>query len=179
LNNQQQKGLWTLTLNRNYEESGSLINWGVKTCAAQFCRLTVDHTRQSGPGSLKEAISCASVGDTIKFASSLANDTIDLKGQNLIINKHLIIESPTNQNIFLSTDSQSPTIVNNTTGLGLILKGINILAPNASNGTLIINNGNLTLENVKLYKNTNSTATIINQGLGVLNILGDSKIEND
>lgn len=179
LNNQQQKGLWTLTLNRNYEESGSLINWGVKTCAAQFCRLTVDHTRQSGPGSLKEAISCASVGDTIKFASSLANDTIDLKGQNLIINKHLIIESPTNQNIFLSTDSQSPTIVNNTTGLGLILKGINILAPNANNGTLIINNGNLTLENVKLYKNTNSTATIINQGLGVLNILGDSKIEND
>ncbi len=176
LNNQQQKGIWTLTINRSNMSSGSLTNWGVKTCATQFCRLNVDHTRQDGPGSLKEAISCAGVGDTIRFSSVLNNDTIDLKGQNLIINKNLIIEAQPNQNIHLISSSTNPVIINNTTGNGLTIKGIHILSLNATNGTTIINNGNLILENVKLYKNPNSTSTVINQGSGILNILGVSEI---
>jgi hypothetical protein len=43
--------------------------------------LTVTSKANSGAGSLRETISKAKAGDTIQFASSLANQTITLSSQ--------------------------------------------------------------------------------------------------
>jgi hypothetical protein len=55
--------------------------------------ITVANTNDSGPGSLRNAIASAATGDTIQFASSLANKTITLTSGQLVINKNLTIEA--------------------------------------------------------------------------------------
>ncbi len=54
--------------------------------------LTVRNNNDSGAGSLREAIATAEAGDTIKFNSSLANQTITLSSGQLDIDKDLIID---------------------------------------------------------------------------------------
>ena len=54
--------------------------------------LTVTNSNDSGAGSLREAIATAETGDTIKFNSSLANQTITLTSGQLDIDKDLIID---------------------------------------------------------------------------------------
>lgn len=54
--------------------------------------LTVTNSNDSGEGSLREAIATAEAGDTIKFAGSLANQTITLTSGQLDIDKDLIID---------------------------------------------------------------------------------------
>ncbi|HEY9808098.1 MAG TPA: DUF4347 domain-containing protein [Halomicronema sp.] len=54
--------------------------------------ITVSNTSDSGAGSLRDAIATATAGDTIQFASSLANQTITLTSSQLTINKNLIID---------------------------------------------------------------------------------------
>src|SRR5262249_18487206 len=55
--------------------------------------LTVMNDHNAGPGSLRAAIKDAQAGDTIRFSSALAGDTITLKTQ-LTIDKPLDIEGP-------------------------------------------------------------------------------------
>lgn len=54
--------------------------------------ITVTNTNDNGGGSLREAIALAQPGDTVKFASSLNNQTITLTSGELIINKNLILD---------------------------------------------------------------------------------------
>ena len=56
--------------------------------------LTVINTGDSGPGSLRYEIAAANPGDTITFAPSLDNQTINLSSGQLSINKNLNIQSP-------------------------------------------------------------------------------------
>jgi len=54
--------------------------------------LTVTNVNDSGIGSLRDAIGNAQSGDTIKFASTLANKTITLTSGQLTVNKDLTID---------------------------------------------------------------------------------------
>ena len=182
LDTDQQEGLWTLDVD-NFQDaySGSLDSWGIKTCVTDFCRLTVDHTRASGPGSLKAAIDCAIDGDTIRFASYIVNDTIHLGLLDLLVDKGIFIESTSSANIHVMSSSNNATLQNNAPLSDQILKikGLHIHSSNAGIGA-IKNLGNLVLEDVTLHKwNGSSTATIQNEAGATTLLIGNCKVVTD
>jgi Metallo-peptidase family M12B Reprolysin-like len=179
LNGSQLKGIWKLQIDdiEPTEDGGQLTNWSIKVCATNFCRLTVDNTRASGPGSLKAAIDCAIDGDTIKFVPTIMNVTINLGISNIVTNKRIFIESDIIKNINIMSTSTSPTFVISTpnVGSGLKIKGLHIHASNSTGIGAIQNSGLLTLEDVTLHKGTLSTKTIQNDN-GINNIVGNCKV---
>ncbi|MEQ9371187.1 MAG: DUF4114 domain-containing protein [Coleofasciculus chthonoplastes F3-SA18-01] len=64
--------------------------------------ITVTSAADNGAGSLRAAIAQAQAGDTIKFASSLANQTITLTSGQLEVDKDLTIDGGNEQGITIS-----------------------------------------------------------------------------
>lgn len=178
-NNLSLPGQWRLQVeDLANQDGGSLNSWGIKTCVNDFCRLLVDNTYPKGAGSLYDAIQCAQPGDTIRFAASLDNDTIQLGNQNLFISNDIVIESDINRNIHVMSNSTSVLISVATlnTGLGLRIKGLHLHSTNANIGC-IDNRGKLVLEDVILHTfNNTSTATIFNRTGAVTEIEGNCQI---
>jgi len=73
--------------------------------------ITVTNNNDSGPGSLRNAIASAASGDTIQFASSLANKTITLTTGQLVINKNLTIEAGKAGQLTISGNNTSRVIL--------------------------------------------------------------------
>ncbi|MBD2694917.1 DUF4347 domain-containing protein, partial [Anabaena catenula] len=69
--------------------------------------ITVTSNADSGAGSLRQAIANAAAGDTITFASSLANQTITLTSGQLTINKNLTIDGGAVTNLKISGNNAS------------------------------------------------------------------------
>ena len=181
-NNQQIKGQWRLQIQDIYtNDGGSLESWKLKTCVNNFCRLNVDNTYAKGAGSLYAAISCSNEGDTIKFNSSIMNDTIDLGIENLVIDKPIIIYGDITKNIHIFSNSSSATIINNTAvgGKGLSIKGIHIHSSNPDIGA-IENNSKLLLEDVILHKYPGSSVSTITNNIGsTVEIIGDCQVVDE
>ena len=68
--------------------------------------LTVTNTKDSGVGSLREAIATAESGDVIKFDPSLANKTITLTSGQLEIDKNLTIDGKNARNLSINGDNK-------------------------------------------------------------------------
>jgi hypothetical protein len=179
LDGYQMKGSWKLGVqNQSASSDGILEAWEIKNCVNNFCRLTVDHTRASGAGSLVEAINCALTGDTIRFAANIQNDTFFLGNQNLVINKSIFIECDINRNIHITSNSASPTLVctATTSGNGLKIKGLHIQSSNAGIGA-VQNDGKLILDDVVTHKwQGSSIATIINNAGANTLLQGNCKV---
>lgn len=135
--------------------------------------MKVDNNLAAGVGSLAFAVNCANSGDTIRFAANLANQTIDLGSNQLVIDKSLVFEASPSDNINLLSSGSNATITNNA---DIKIIGLQIYAPNALRAA-IQNNKSLTLENVTLFKYNDqaSVATLLNNS--ELIIIGDCKIE--
>jgi len=120
------------------------------------CNLLVNSTADSGTGSLREAISCASSGDTITFASSMAGALITITSSKLAISKNLFIRSNLNPRVKISSATQG--LFDIATGKSVEFKDIDITSglsdPNNS-GAAFNNQGILKLIGVKVYKNAN------------------------
>ena len=143
-----------------------------------FCKLTLDHTRPDGAGSLTEAINCALDGDTIRIASTIQNDTFFLGDQNLMINKSIFIECDIARNIHIMSNSSLPTIIctTSTSGNGLKIKGLHIHSSNAGIGA-VQNDGKLILDDVVTHKwPVNSAATIMNNSGANTLLEGNCKV---
>lgn len=179
LDGYQMKGSWKLGIqNQGGSSDGVLVAWEIKNCVNNFCRLTVDHTRASGAGSLVEAINCALPGDTIRFASNIQNDTFFLGIQNLVINKSIFIECDINRNIHIMSSAASATLVctTSTSGNGLKIKGVHIHSSNQGIGA-IQNTGKLILDDVIMHKWPGSaTATIMNTSGANTLLIGNCKV---
>lgn len=115
--------------------------------------ITVTSTADSGQGSLREAIALAQAGDTIQFASTLANQSITLTSGQLTVNKNLTIDGTGTAGLTISGNNASRvfdvlsssftlrhlTIANGkTTGVGEDGAGAGIRT--ASNTTLVVEN---------------------------------------
>ncbi len=120
------------------------------------CNLLVSTTANSGAGSLRDAISCASSGDTITFATALAGATILITTSKMAINKNLFIRSSLNPRIKISSSTQG--LFDIAAGKTVEFKDIDITSglsdPNNS-GAAFTNSGILKLIGVKVYKNVN------------------------
>jgi hypothetical protein len=97
-----------------------LVVSGFPALAATF---TVTNTADSGPGSLRAAISAAASGDKINFAPSLNGQTITLTSGELLINKDLNIQGPGANQLTISGNHASRVFhtQNNVTLSGLTI----------------------------------------------------------
>ncbi|TAE55144.1 MAG: DUF4347 domain-containing protein, partial [Nostocales cyanobacterium] len=100
--------------------------------------ITVTNTNDSGAGSLRQAIANAQPGDTITFASNLANQTITLTSGELTVNKDLIIDGSTATNLTISGNNASRVFAVRTNAISqpsnVVFKNITI-ANGRANGT--------------------------------------------
>src|SRR5436190_16320018 len=81
----------------------AFFHLGVLICLALFCTtgmpayatiITVTNTNDSGPGSLRQALTDANDGDTIDFDPALNGQTIRLTGLELVIDRNISINGP-------------------------------------------------------------------------------------
>lgn len=68
--------------------------------------ITVSNTKDSGPGSLRQALADANDGDTINFDVSLKGQTIALTSGELVIDKSITITGPGSDQLAVSADFQ-------------------------------------------------------------------------
>jgi predicted outer membrane repeat protein len=122
--------------------------------------LLVTNANDRGDGSLRQAILSAQSGDTIKFASSLANRTITLISQlEIATNKNLIIDGINAKNLTISGNQKTRLFNLNSTSVqptNLTLKNLTLANGFTSDRGAAINTthqGSLTVENLVFRNN--------------------------
>ena len=136
----------------------------------------VTTTLDSLPGSLIDAIKCAAPGDTILFTDAVQGDTIELWNHYPVIDKDLYIMALPGQEIYVNarTTPSAFTIAN---GANVVIRGLNIVPGQASAGSAVDNDGNLTLKDVQIY-NRDNVPTHIVKNTGSLNVEGTTQVHN-
>ncbi|NNF36165.1 MAG: hypothetical protein HKN68_18815 [Saprospiraceae bacterium] len=167
-------GVWQLIVEDGFRrDGGSLNSWGLEICFEPDCNLTVTNVNNSGSGSLVEAINCAQPGETIALSSVLANSTINLGSNQMVIDKNLTITAIKSDNIIVNYSGDGSALVLNS-GIDLNLIGFS-LTSSSGNGETLQNNGNLTITDLSI-ENTNGNSPIINVDGSTLEVLGDCVI---
>ena len=107
-----QGGNWNLEFAKGHIEAPlALTPEAMADYRGTLKTITVTNNNDSGPGSLRNAIASAASGDTIQFASSLANKTITLTTGQLVINKNLTIEAGKAGQLTISGNNTSRVIL--------------------------------------------------------------------
>ena len=123
--------------------------------------LTVSNTNDSGSGSLRQAIADAQDGDSILFAQSLNNHTIDLTTAQLLVNKSVTITGPGAAFLSVARNQQAPTfrIFFIAAGRTVTISGLGITGGSltSENGAGVYNDhANLTITNCVISGNGTS-----------------------
>ncbi|HEX5111544.1 MAG TPA: metallophosphoesterase, partial [Saprospiraceae bacterium] len=125
-------------------------------CHGEANRRYVSNSNDTGTGSLRDAITHACTGDTIQFLSTVT-DTIRI-ASDISINKSLVLQAFTNQNIVISGQLQT-RIFNLATASQLTLSCITLFGGKETTaGGAILNNGTLILENTTFLNNWQDTS---------------------
>ncbi|MEP6646025.1 MAG: hypothetical protein ABJC12_02975 [Saprospiraceae bacterium] len=169
-NDYSSTGLDTIT--RGYEGLEFMNNHYVTLCVdgvngrlsgidLDSLALWVRNTNNAGPGSLRNALLGATEGDTLHFKPSIVNDTIRLTTAPLTFNRNINLIQPNGQPVYLK--SFTTNSVNIPTGKIISFKNINIICGNAIDAG-ILNDGALTIENVKIFNPVLTNKSIHNRG---------------
>lgn len=178
--NQSIKGNWRMRVQDLFNTDGGSLNaWSMKVCASNFCRLEVQNNNQNGIGSLFEAVSCAAAGDTIKFASSLNNTTLNLGTQTLAINKNLTFLSTAGNNISIASNSITAPTLSVTGAFNVKIIGLKIIGSQNPVTSGVQNQGTLILNNSQVLKNPSviSSQVVNNVSGGTLNLEGSCRVD--
>lgn len=137
--------------------------WLANVSCLPNCNATVLTTTDSGYGSLRNVILCASSGQSIQFAPEITNDTIQLTSP-IQIDKNISISDPPVK--FKSNHGHYLFEVLN--GKTFTLNNVSLIGGNGVNQTrVILNRGNLHLLNVDILDSlagSGSGKTIENEG---------------
>ena len=153
-------GIWTLEIEDVFptEDGGSLTSWGLKVCGDLGCQLTVNQTVGSGTGSLPAALACADIGDTIRLASLLSGQTIDVGSAPLLLSKDLVILAE-GSGINITGSGGRVFEIANTVEVEFL--GMNIIAGTSMTGGAIRNPGSVKLKNVTIESNPGVSGAIL------------------
>ena len=118
------------------------------------CILLVSNGLDSGPGSLRNVIECATEGDIIGFANSLAGSTINITSSPIIIDKEISIISTLSPRVKIS--SAIPGMFRITNSVIVEFRQLDIisgLTVPGNMGAAFENYGDLVLQNVNVLRN--------------------------
>ncbi len=116
------------------------------------CNLLVTNTNDIGAGTLRNAIECASAGDTIRFHSSLNGSTITITSQRLLIDKNLVFYSNSDPRVVLASQIEGFFDIVSAQEVEFI--HLDIISGLAGNGGAAFKNeGNLKLQDVHVLRN--------------------------
>lgn len=134
--------------------------------------VTVTNTNDSGPGSLRQAIEDAAVGDTIIFDLVLPA-TITLTSGELVLGKNLTIDGPGPDQLTISGNNSSRVFFTFTVNT---IRNVTITAGSAGlGGGITAQGGLLTLENVRVVGNM-ATGDLDSGGGGIFVFNADLSI---
>lgn len=124
------------------------------TCSASITLndIIVTNTNDAGPGSLRNAIGCASPGDTILFATSLSGQVINITSTRLVLSENIVLyyqgtTSPVIQ-------SSIPGLFDVTAGATVQCRNLTIVSGIAGYaGAAFYNAGHLILTDMDIFRN--------------------------
>ncbi len=112
----------------------------------------VTNIMDSGEGSLRYVIDCASAGDTVIFSPSLHTMVITISSTPLLLDKNIILFLDNSIELLISAQTPQTsallTVFDIGSGVDVAFDGIDIRGAFGPDGTAIRNEGNLTLKNV-------------------------------
>lgn len=128
------------------------------------CHIVIS-TADSGLGSLRNAIACSMPGDTIRFAFSLAGDSILLVTQTIDIDKNLSILAKKDFSISIN-GAGIERVFDVFANHNASIEGLILIEGYGTTGSAIINHGSLKLKNLQVYSQSGnlSTSQILNMG---------------
>ncbi|WGV26541.1 choice-of-anchor Q domain-containing protein [Halotia branconii] len=143
--------------------------------------ISVTTSADNGSGSLREAIASAGAGDTIKFASGLANKTIKLTSGKLVITEDIKIDGSEAANLKISG--------NNSTGVFLVERQVNVtfndltIADGYTSGKggaiQVLDYGNIKVTNSQFDNNSAGIGGAIGLGFGVRATVVNSQFDGN
>ena len=171
------EGLWQLKVQDLVDQDGGILNtWGLKVCGNVGCQLTVSQTSGTGTGSLPAALSCANAGDTVRLASFLAGQTINIGSAPLLFNKNLVIlgESPG-----VNVTGTGSRVFDVAAGFTVELRNFTLTAGTSMTGGAMSNLGILKLNNMLINANAGvpGASLVQNTTAAQLFINGNCRLE--
>jgi hypothetical protein len=162
-----------LAFDGNYVYAGLFLNAIWRRPVSDFgiigsCPTMVSNLHDSGPGSLREIISCSLAGTTITFDPALMDQTLILTTGEIAINNDLTL-SGLGITHFTVSGNNASRIFHVFPGKSLTLKNMSLKNATAiTNGGALFVEGNLSLENMLLQNNfengVHKGMTIISSG---------------
>jgi hypothetical protein len=142
------------------------------------CTYSVTVKQDEVPGCFKWAIACAVDGDTIRFYTALIGDTLWITDDLLHMKKSLVFLSEGDPQVLAST-TMNP-FLHIPPSLAVELRNLN-LASYESGGTLLSNEGNLTIHDLILILSDENGLYLHNKNNGEVEVKGhvDWKIQNE
>src|SRR5881398_2529978 len=124
--------------------------------SAHAATITVTNNRDSGAGSLRQALADAHNEDTINFDSSLNGQTITLTSGELVVNKNVSINGPGPNNLAVDANHAS-RVFHVSEGASAVISGLSIINGSASGlygGGIYNNHSTLSVNNCTLSGNS-------------------------
>jgi hypothetical protein len=146
----------------------TLLGIAFFTLNAFSTTLVVNNTNDTGSGSLRDAITAASSGDTIVFNSSLAGSTISTSSA-ITIDKSLVVDGASSgggSNVTVAGGFTS-RLFSVTNGQTVYINNMNFTQGLVTTGGAFLNSGELILAYCRFYNN-HSVATNTNHGGGAI-----------
>jgi hypothetical protein len=148
---------------------------------AQACGQMVTNTNDSGPGSLRYVINCASENDTITFSPFLQNQTIHINSARIEIDSNIFIHSDLMPRVHIISDVPGAFLVND--GVNVEFYNIDITSGlSGFPGAAFENYGHLIFWDMYIYKNTllpPGNYLIYNSNAGMITVKGNIQIDNN
>ncbi|QIR41136.1 type I secretion C-terminal target domain-containing protein [Tolypothrix sp. PCC 7910] len=143
--------------------------------------INVTSTADNGAGSLRAALASAQTGDTIKFASTLANKTITLTSGQINITKNLTIDGAGAANLKISGNNAS-RIFEVGRHVNATLRNLSITngySTERGGAVKVVDYGSITVDNCKFNYNRGGEGGAINIGYSAKGIVTKSTFDSN